>query len=98
MPDTNRFETPEELIAHIKERVDDIDSVSINMSNAVLRTNTDGTKTEVHDVAMIINYCNGRPGMIHRDAAEILLNDGVLINLRIPVHLCPPGSPLTPKT
>jgi len=93
MSDTNRFDTPEELIAHIKERVDDIDSLSINMSNAVLRANT-----EVHDVAMIINYCNGRPGMIHRDAAEILLNDGVLINLRIPVHLCPPGSPLTPKT
>lgn len=68
------------------------------MSNAVLRTNADGTRTEMHDVAMVINYCNGRPGMIHRAAAEVLLNDGVLINLRIPVRLCPPGSTLTPRT
>lgn len=97
MSETFDYGSAEELIKHIKERCDDIDSISINMSKAVLRSNTDGTTTEVHGVAMVINYCNGRPGMIHRDAAELLLNDGVLINLRIPVRLCLPGLPLTSK-
>jgi hypothetical protein len=88
-------DTPEELIAHIKQRVDDIDCISINMSYAALRSNEDGTTTELGDVSAVINYVVGRPRIIRRDALEILLDDGVLVNLRLHVRLCLPGSRLT---
>lgn len=95
MTDGRQFESSEKLIQHIKEKCDDIDCVCINLAGGIRRTKPDGTTSIVAGVGAIIQYCDKSTSIIHFQDAELLLNDGILNKLRIPIRLVPEGESLT---
>jgi hypothetical protein len=93
MPESSFFGSPDELIKHIKSKADDIDTIYINYSNALLITNGDDTKV-IKNVGGVIRYCSGQPSFIHATDLERLLNDSGIRRLNIPFKIILPNDPI----
>ena len=92
MPDrfpTQRFGTPEELIAALKHKSDDMESVSVMVVNDLPIVGPQGHIALASNACGLIKTCNGTSIMVHRDDLAMLLNDGILQRLRIPISLIP---------
>ena len=94
MPEFENHGSSEELIRHIRDRRDDIDCVRVPLCGWFKITSPDGSEQVHKDIGAVIQFCNGSFSAIHYVDAEILLNDGILHNLRIPIRLVPEGQPL----
>ena len=97
MTDAHDFGSSNELLKYLREKCDDIDSISIPIHWGVEGTQPDGSKIITKDIGAVINYCNGTHKMIHRTDAENIINDGVLQRLEIPIRLTPTGETLNDK-
>lgn len=76
------FDTIEEAIRAIKATVDDVDSLTVYLSQLLM----DDEGNSIPEVGVILHYCNGRKGFISRAVASYLLNDGVLSRLHVPIE------------
>jgi hypothetical protein len=97
MPENQSFNSPDDLIRHVKSRADDIEAVWIVFDNAIQIRGIDGIKTVKLNVAGVITYCASPATMYHAVDLERLLNDEGIRRLRIPFRLLLPGQSLPQK-
>lgn len=88
--ETTRFATAAELLRALQERSDDFERVTIAVPNELLLTGPQGQRQVAANVCGSVALCDGRTLLIHREDLELLLNDGILSRLKIPVSLAPP--------
>lgn len=76
------FGSNEELVKYLKARCDDIEKAVIIAPGLV---QADGRVGHLDDFQMVLHMVNGGGLRIGRNAAEMLLNDGLLnrLNIRI---------------
>src|SRR5436190_16967655 len=83
-PESGRFETSEQLLRYLKDKVDDIDSILIPIQEKLQITDANGRPKQVaKNMGAWIKLCDGRSIMISRDDAAMLINDGILQRLKI---------------
>lgn len=81
-----RFETSEELVAEIKNRSAAIKEALIPRTSQ-LKFSKEGERPLVmQDIGAILKMIDGTTRLLHVDDAELLLNDGILKEMNIPVH------------
>jgi hypothetical protein len=83
IPENQRFESDEELLAFLRERTDDIEAVIIPVQEGVEFVGPQGQRVRMPNVGAILQMCSGEQASLHREDAEMLINDGVLQRLRI---------------
>lgn len=89
-PRDRQFSSSEELLAYLRENVDDIERVVIPVQEAVQVVGPDGRRhSVVRGIGALIRLCSGRECCISRQDAAMLINDGVLQRLRIKCVLDP---------
>lgn len=88
-PSYERFPTPEALLEYLRERSDDIETVNIPVQPHIALVAPDGRSQKKSNVGAMLKLCSGRSLMIHREDAEMLINDGVLQRLKIRCILDP---------
>jgi len=87
--ETDRYLTAEELLKALQERADDFDGVTIAVPEKMLLKGPQGRRIVVENVCGSISLCNGRKLLIHREDLEILLNNGIIQRLGIPISVSP---------
>ena len=80
-----KFETIDALVAHVKQRADDIAGIEMMLAPVILR----GT-INADDGAVIIRFASGHGMAIDRETAQTLVNDGLFSRLRVPTTLLSP--------
>ena len=83
LPEEHHFASLEGLLAYLREHTDDIDSIVIPIHDGVMFVGPKGDKLNMPGVGAILKFCSGRTKVIHREAAEALINDGVLQRSKI---------------
>lgn len=91
MPESRDYGSSQALLKHIKDRRDDIDCICIPLFSHLEINAPDGTEVIQKNAGAIIKFCDGQWATIHFVDAELLLNDGILHDLRIPIRLIPEG-------
>ena len=94
MDDEPIRKTPEELLQHLRERSDDIQTVTIPITPVVLETLPNGESRRIPNAGAVIQYFTGKAEVICRSDAESLINDGILQKLNLKIQLKPEGEPL----
>lgn len=84
-----RFETAEQLVRELRERSDDIESITIAVPKEMLLSGPRGQGQRVANICGSIRLCSGASQLIHREDLERLLNDGILARMKIPISLVP---------
>lgn len=84
-----RFESVEALIAAIKQRSDDIESMTIQVASGLLLEGPSGEQLFQRGCGAIVKMHDGTSLTLHRDDAAALLTDGLLNRLRKPIKLIP---------
>lgn len=80
---SERFESPEELDAYLREKTDDIENVQIFVRDVV----TYPSGEQERGVGGLLVMCGGDKAVIPLAAMERLINDGVLQKMGIKVRL-----------
>lgn len=88
--ESERFASAEELLRMLRERADDFNEVRVQVPKDILMRGPNGEKTVASNCCGSLQLCNGGAILIHRDDLQMLINDGILHRLRIPVTLSPP--------
>ena len=87
-PEMRRFRSSEELMAYLRETSDDMVSVTIPVQPKVDIIDPQGKRERVvRDVGAIIATSSGRSLLFHREDMQMLLNDGLLVRMKIPCIL-----------
>lgn len=87
-PEDFQFESQEALIASLKERVDDIDTINLFIDDVVQVKDPSGNiRRTMGSVGGQIKFCSGDTCMIHLDDMETLINDGILYRMGIKISL-----------
>lgn len=83
-----QFNSPQDVVENIRQRADDIDFVEI-CTNGFAVEKAIGCDYYVYhpDMVMRVALCDTHSWFIHREAATILLNDGILNRLNIQIKL-----------
>ena len=76
------FDTVTDAVSAIKATVDDIDSVTVLLSQSL----ADSDGEPLPEVAVVLHYCDGNRGFVSRAVAPHLLNDGIFERLRVPIE------------
>lgn len=87
--ESTRFESVEELMRYLKEKTDDIELVSIPVPATIQFTGPQGQRVNAPNCGGIVELCTGQRITIHRDDMQLLINDGILQRLSIPIELKP---------
>jgi methyl coenzyme M reductase subunit D len=89
MPDVTRnsFNTPEELLSHLKSRADDIDLVVIHPPGCTITRDGIIYSGPFPSFAMEFKHSDGKNVLIFGEQIEMVLNDGILNRLRIKIEL-----------
>jgi hypothetical protein len=88
--EADRYPSAEELLKALQERADDFEKLTIQVPNELLLTGPRGQRKIAPNICGGIKMCSGKTLFIHREDMEILLNNGILQRLKIPVVLSPP--------
>lgn len=88
--ESERFASVDELLSMLRERSDDFTEIRIQVPKDILLRGPRGETKVAADCCGSIHLCSGKSLLIHRQDLEILVNDGLLQRLRIPVRLTPP--------
>lgn len=80
----HRFETYEELIEALCQRADDFEALEIPVPATVRVADVDGK------IGGLLRMCGGGTRVLDHQTVEMLLNDGLLSRLRLPVKLVVP--------
>lgn len=83
------FSSFDDVIQRLRERSDDFERVSIMVANDLPLAGPEGQTALAKNCCSLIETVSGEPVLIHREALEALLNDGILQRLKIPVSLVP---------
>jgi hypothetical protein len=86
---SDRFQTSAELLKRLQERSDDFESVQIMVENDMTVIGPQGQQMKLNNCCSLIKTCTGESLTIHRDELQVLLNDGILQRLKIPIVLIP---------
>ena len=84
-----KFESTEAVVAYLKQRADDISTVSLSIAEGVLMRGPQGEEAFFNRAAGIVMHIGGDSFVISTDAMEWLLNDGLLNRLGVPIRLLP---------
>lgn len=93
LEDSKRFNTPEELLKHLKELSDDFEKVQIMVPDYSPIVDRDGNKILMKSQCCIITLCGGQRFTIHTEDIQMLLNDGLFTRMKIPIELTPVSVP-----
>ncbi len=85
MADIQDFGSSEALFASIKEQADDIERAQIPRTELVQIHGNDG-KVKLVAVGLVLRLVGGGFRALHPRDAELVLNDGLLNRLRIPIE------------
>ena len=85
--ETRRFPSSAEFLAFLRETSDDMKSVTIPVQPAIEIVGPQGDKKRAKNVGAVIELCSGKSVFLHREDAEMLLNDGVLARMKVPCVL-----------
>jgi len=90
-PEDGFFNSSDELLKYLRDKVDDIDSVVIPINPAPMQiTDAQGRpRRTMRGVGAQIRLCDGRFLLVHPQDAEMLINDGILQRLKIKCQLKP---------
>lgn len=83
------FTTSEQLLRRLQERSDDFEHITVMVVNDIPIKGPQGQGRLVKNCCALIKLCNGESLVIHRDEFEVLLNEGILQRLKIPLKLLP---------
>jgi hypothetical protein len=85
------FGDSQNVLRYIQEKSDDIQEVEIPLYPFGHLTQ-DGVPTGevLHDVGLIVHCVKGNKLFIHKNDAELVLNDGILNRMKIPIKLRSP--------
>lgn len=92
MHESTDFGSTENVLRHIKERADDLLEAVIPLTPAV-RIEPEETYPglAMRNVGLILRYLDGSQSLIHKDAAELVLNDGILNRMKVKIRLVGEG-------
>lgn len=76
----------ENLLRYIEERQDDIEKAVIPQTPNVTVVTPHGKRLELPDVGLVLQLTGQALRAIHYVDAEILLNDGILNRMNIPIE------------
>jgi len=80
------------VLREIQERSEDLIEVVIPLCEAIhIHGRGDFPGQDVFDIGMVLKYSNGTTTMIHRADAQLVLNDGILNRMKIPIRLSGAG-------
>lgn len=82
----NRFDDVGQVADTIRQKSDDLEFVEISTSGFAVEIEPDNYVYH-HDMVMRVVFCNDKSWFIHRDAAELLLNDGILSRMNVKIKL-----------
>lgn len=85
MGEIRDFGSSEALLAHIKEKSDDIEKAVIPTSP--VQITTPGEPDRFMRVGMLLHLVGRQPALISREDAEVVLNDGILNRMRIKIEI-----------
>lgn len=77
---------------------DDMESVEIRVPAEILVVGPDGRRAQVKGSCGMIRLTDGSAKLIHREEMEVLLNEGILQRMKIPVRLVPLASTDKPSS
>ena len=80
------FRQPGNLLRYIQEKADDIEKVVIPQVPVLTVTTPHGKVLDLPEVGMVLHLVDNAIRVIHYADAEILLNDGILNRMRIPIE------------
>lgn len=91
MSDTppKQFQSPEEMMAFLSERSDDMNGISIYVPEAMPFVGPQGQQARISGVAAILRMADGSRHLIHFADLQMLLNDGLLNRMRVPIEVTP---------
>ena len=81
------FESDEDALRFLKERADDIASVAIPVGGPVSVRHKGQTLGPYSGMGMIVFMVSGDIHLLRPSRAELILNDGFLLRMRITVRL-----------
>jgi len=86
-----QFESDEDAIRFLKERGDDIAKVAIPVGGPVSVLHKEQSFGPFHGIGMIVFMVSGDIHLLRPSRAEVILNDGFLIRMRIKISLLDGG-------
>ncbi|MBA4032390.1 MAG: hypothetical protein C0478_16080 [Planctomyces sp.] len=88
-PRQEQFGSSSELLKRLQERADDLDQLSIMVVNDLPMVGPKGQGLLAKNSCGVLKTCSGESIVINRNDLEILLNDGILQRMKIPISLVP---------
>ena len=88
--EADRYPSAEELLKALLERADDFEQVTIQVPKELLLSGPLGQRKIGQNICGGIKLCSGKTLFMHREDMEILLNNGILQRLKLPIVLSPP--------
>lgn len=85
-PTFENFGTPEALLKVIQERSDDIEKAVICPPGFGLTFQGRPTTAPMPFFVMVFYFMSGERKLVHQDAAEMVLNDGILSRMKIKIE------------
>jgi hypothetical protein len=86
--EAENFGSSEEALRYIKEKSDDIVEAVIPQSPTIV-VREGNARTEIV-IGMVLYMVNGHKKIVHPVDAELVLNDGILNRMHIPIKLLRP--------
>ena len=83
------FESPEQMVDYIIQRADDFSEVTLSVASGLLLGGPEGQQAYLKGGVGLVMHVAGDSVVISAEAAEVLLNTGLLSRLRVPVRLLP---------
>jgi hypothetical protein len=89
-PRDELFGSSDAVIDHLKQRVDDIDGITLFLAPQIGICDPSGVQQRVMNAAGgQLSFCNGEKAVIHHETMEQLINDGILHRMGIKIRLKP---------
>lgn len=82
----DKYESSGELLRVIQERSDDIERAIVTPPGFVME-NPDGRKVRFPAFTLIFKTVSGQQLVVGKDDAEVVLNDGILTRMKVPIQL-----------
>jgi hypothetical protein len=88
-PIPRRFTNVEDMRKYLQEHADSFEGVTMIVDHSMQMTAPTGQSAVIQDCCGWIRDCSGKTHLLHRDDLAMLLNDGILQRMKIPISLEP---------
>lgn len=87
-PTNHEFDSADAVIEHLKSKIDDIDGIKLFIDRFIVVRSPDGKQRPYGGASGgQLLFCDGSSAVIHLEAMEKLINDGILYRMGIKISL-----------